>query len=581
MSEVYYPLVAVIFTMRFDELLLNGGIPKLVNAESLGKQGGASGGPPSEKPALLSGAKDRLSKKIGIIPRTASLELPGYRQAPKFNLAMAWRDLPLDPRAVRALGVEIYVGTVKSDAFARTMLFKDDYSKVVKELTDNPDNLMLAGVTDTINTSFNEKGSELTLEGRGLQGIFLDARVHPESLKDLKVDQDIESLIDTLLSRCGLSNKIPVKADPADQWPNKQLPKVAAADFISRVNKGRDGNKTHATPKGDNSTMSFWDIATWYCYLVGAVPYFEGHTLRIRPAVNLYKVQQSDKTPFKDGKKRSEKKGGKEFSIRRMVYGRNLASFNLSRKTAGASKLPTVRVVCVNPDAGRGKDKLLEVRYPADSADDKQKATDVSPDGSQSKQELMTVPVHGITSKVRLGEIAQALYEEIARGEISGTASTKDLASLGGDNEDADLLHLRPGDPVDFFVDASGLRVFPPVISEANNLAAQSPAEAKRLLAEQLGDRDLAELIIDTSRGQFQGLQSTFHVQTVKYSWDVNNGVGVDFDFQNYVEARFDRQAKQQTPSDVAFNISNALDDIETKLKKQQPSKSSVATTEE
>lgn len=548
MSGVYYPALAVRFTLRFDELLLTGSKtppPKNVTMLAVDAKTSSFVGPASPKIALLSGAADRLSRAVGIVPKTCSFELPGYRQAPKFSMTLLWKDLPLDPRAVRALGVEIYVGAISSEDFSRSMLVKDRGGALGAKLLTVPENLLMVGTADTISTDFGERGSEISIEGRGLQGLFLDARIVPDTLKDLPVELPINELVVILLTRAGLSGKVPITCDPASTWPGGVIPHVASKDVVTRINKGKDGTKAASPTKGDSSTVLFWDIVTNFCFLVGAVPYFEGHTLRIRPAVSLYQrkaLAKSGVTPFKNSKPRTVKTqvGSESFSLRRMVYGRNLLNFKMSRKLAGASKLPTIRVVCNDPDAAEGgKGQVLEAQWPPKEAASKQKTTNVAANGGESQQELMTVPVYGIKSQVRLEQIAHAMYEEIARGELSGSTSTKDLASLAGDNSDADLLRLRPGDPVEFLVDASGLRAYPPIISDANLMAAKSPEEATADLAERLGDRDLAELLVGTSRGQFQGLQDFFHVQTVKYSWDVSSGLAVDFDFQNYIEARY------------------------------------------
>lgn len=584
MSAVYYPGLAAVFTLRFDEVLLNGTIPPPDSAASLGKRGSLLAGPQSRKAELLNGARDRLTKRVGVVPKTASLELPGYRQAPKFSMSFLWKDLPIDPRAVRALGVEIYVGVVDGAQFGRTMLFRSEFGRLAATLLEKPENLMMAGVADEVTTDFGDKGSELVIEGRGLQGLFLDARVHERSLKDLQVEQPIDDLVREVLSRAGLSARVPVRADPPSEWPGGAIPGVATRDVVTRANRGADGAGASMPQKGDSSTMQFWDLVTQFCFLVGAVPYFEGHVLRIRPAQSLYERRRraaAGQTPFQPNRPRAVRKAdGKEeqFSIRRMVYGRNLNRFRLSRKTAGASKLPTVRVVCNDPDAERGgAGQVLEARWPEDSASDSQKASDVAPSGSQSKQEDMTVPVYGIKSLVRLRQIARALHEEVARGELTGSASTKDLASLGGDNADADLLRLRPGDPVEFLVDATGLRTFPPIVSDANGLAAKSPKEAAAELAAQLGDADLAEVLVGTSRGQFQGLQDFFHVQTVKYSWDSSAGIAVDFDFQNYVEARVDAApAPSRSIDDVVAALSDALDSAAEKAKAREPKRAAV-----
>ena len=41
-----------------------------------------------------------------------------------------------------------------------------------------------------------------------------------------------------------------------------------------------------------------------------------------------------------------------------------------------------------------------------------------------------------------------------------------------------------------------------------------------------------------------QRLQRAFRVKTVKYGWDKDTGISIDFDFENYVEARYGGSVK-------------------------------------
>src|SRR5262249_8859335 len=145
--------------------------------------------------------------------------------------------------------------------------------------------------------------------------------------------------------------------------------------------------------------------------------------------------------------------------------------------------------------------------------------------------------------------------------------SSKDLASLGGDNEDADILRVRPGDACEFLVDSTGVQGLPPVVSELNTEAAASVQEAANKLAQRLGGRnDLAQLLVGVARGQFQKLQNVFRAENVKYTWGASDGIAVDFDFKNYIEARYD-----VTPSASSKDDAAALAKQKTKQESENP----------
>ena len=55
----------------------------------------------------------------------------------------------------------------------------------------------------------------------------------------------------------------------------------------------------------------------------------------------------------------------------------------------------------------------------------------------------LTFPYSGIRDKDRLIEIAKSIYEEIGRSEIAGEASTDAVSSLGGDNNDPDVVSFQ------------------------------------------------------------------------------------------------------------------------------------------
>lgn len=559
---IYYPSVAARLVVRFDEALLKGDTPDgstpedgaeaAAIAAALPLDPAANAGLPSKAPLLLNNSSpDGLTHSLAIVPMAASFELPTFRQAPKFSVTFAYRDFPVDPRAIRAASVELYLGTVSGDGFARGMLGQLDGGRLASQLVLNNDNLMLVGVADTMVSSHDEKGSSVVMTGRGLQGMLLDAKCHADQLAALNLKQNIKAVIEQLLGMDAQSKKIPVRvADgtggTTNEWPNG-VPSPADQSLVSRVNKGQGGNSANLPMKGNANEVAIWDVISNLCSYVGAVPYFVANNLWIRPSRGIFEQKaagQSDAnpTPFANGKPRIVQTTAGDISVayRKMVFGRNILNYKIERKFGGA-KVPTVQVVSYDPDStARGDGRHLQVEWPpADKIAARRSAVD--PSGAESRTEPLRVSVPGIVDKNRLLSIAKQIYEEVGRGELGGSVSTKDLASLGGNNADADILRLRPGDAVEFAADAGGLESFPPVVSELNNKAAQAPAELSATIQKRLGfSKSLADVLAGTAKNQFASLQNVFRVANVSYSWAIDSGVAVDFDFQNYVTARYD-----------------------------------------
>lgn len=592
--SVWYPSMAVNLTLRFDEALLPGMAASPKSGDDLAKSANLIpdfglnkgltafvadlAGPPQPKPALLAGKKDRLSHLVALVPRMASTELSSYRQAGKFSLSFSWRDLPIDPRAIRAIGVELYVGTVTANDFARGHKGEKDNGRLASQVLLTPENLVLVGVVDNHSVAHTNKGSEVKLDGRDLRGIFIDGKFPAAGFEKLDVKKPLNQLVSQIIGLSPAGSRVNVRYLQSD-WPAGAMPAPNAPGIVGRQAMDAKNAKPRATSKGNATQLSYWDVITQFSMLVGAVPYFKGHDLWLRPARSLFAQAQQDtqngSTPFANGARRTVPTANSslDMGFRRMVYGRNIEDLNFERKLNG-TKVPVVEVVSYNPDSRDRSAQVLVATWPAKGVDtdsekvDEAQVTGVDPSGEQAQTEKLRISVPGIKDKDRLTEIARQIYEEVGRGEMGGSCSSKDLASLGGVNEDADLLRLRPGDAVEFLVDATNLAGQPPVIAQLTKDAGTTAAEAVKDLVERLNlDKDLANVLVQTSKGSFQALQNVFRVSTVKYSWEANKGIAVDFDFQNYVEARSDverstirsaAQSAQENVDQAANRLGNA-----------------------
>jgi len=558
-ASVYYPSLVVNCQIRFDSKLT---IAQPISADELADKTGDTEPSSVPQPLILSkSGKDDMSVVVGLVPVSASVEIPGYRNAGSFELEFLFRDFPIDPRAVRAIGVAIHLDAVPALEWSFGMTGHTSLGRRRSIAQTTVDNLLLAGVVDDIVTEYNDSGSRVKLSGRDLRGILADTSATEKTLKQIDLREPLDKVIKRLVNELHpLGKGIQVEIDPSE-WPDKKVPTPYVEGDLTRPNfdaagptkqtsKKSSGSKTPSKTKGEAGRINFWDLIVQWCFLCGAVPYFVGSNLRLRPTLNLYDQRRLDKafdprfpTPFSGGHPRDldppTVKESETFGYRRLVFGRDIASLKFDRKIGGV-KVPVIEVSSIDTDnTTKGvKQRWIKAQYPSEE-EIEARATTVGPSGEAAETSVLRVAYPGCKNQDQLLRVAKSLHAEIGRQEIGGSCETKNLASFGGSNQDADMLKIRPGDPVEIRMDGSGLGTYPPIISELNQHSARSFEEEVKEVAARLGDENLARVLVSTNRKMITELQQTFRVANVRFTWDSKSGAKVEFDFQNYVEARF------------------------------------------
>lgn len=577
------PSLVLNFTLRFDEALhvmpdppLAGAISQAANVvsalqdptaaanQALGRSAQNQGQPLGDLLILKRGSQNE-SHVFGIVPKSGHVELPGYRQAGQFNFTMDYRAMPIDPRVVRAASVEVHLGVVSATDFGQGIT-RDGRSvlEVKQPRGGDPGTLVMRGLVDEWDVEHGPNGSEVTITGRDLRGLLLDTPIgatDPKAgqyvLEQLDLSKPLNEVIVQLLGFNPMFTGFQPFVDPRE-WPEGVIPSPGLAFSVPRHRRRAKGESRggiasmpggHAAGGGGAGRTSFWDLIVRLCYLCGAIPYFVGKRLLIRPARGIYAQLQADEKspvqpPFAGGRPRAIDSAsgdpieGGPLRVRRLVYGRDVQTLRFNRKTAGYQRPHTVRAVAVDASSSeRGKGKVVEARWPPEK-EKKARVQRVAPGGQQAAEEMLNVPVPGVRDTKQLQLIAKALYEEIGRGEIGGNCETPNSWSHGGSDGDPDLLRLRPGDAVEFGVDVRSVRSSPPLTStftDDNRRSFESQVqEVKRALG---GDENLARALVGSTRGQISELQSNFRVSSVRFDWG-EDGLGCKFDFQNYVEVR-------------------------------------------
>jgi hypothetical protein len=587
---VYYPSMVCDLTLRFDSDLLAGKPePAPTTVSDLINKGTGKVQQIFDKPGYSVDPDTKSPEKTTFVPlrvpKTARVELNGYRQASTFTITMDYRYLPIDPRLLRAAAIDIHLGTVSELDFGRGMsaAAEDNVKRPVLLSTKDADGktrnetLLLRGVIDSWTVTHNTNSSEITMEGRDLRALLMQSYIVPAMLKRLDLTMPINDVVAQIIGLYPFGDRIAIGINP-DEWTDfGGIPSPCGVDLNTRVTfpavtpSTPTGVNTPGTiptlqPNGDQTRLTFWDVITKYCFLVGAIPHFIGKVLWLRPSRHLFsQLRQGNQqnpnldTPFLNGRTRVI--DGSNLAVRKMIYGHNVDQLRFTRKYMGY-KPSIIRCVSVDTSSNRkGRDRLIEGTWPTitpiqqkfatfSSKNTKPASTNISASGNAVATEILTVPVPGQTDPKRLQEIARDIFEEIAHQEMGGSCTTKSLGSFGGSNADPDMLKLRPGDAVEFAISARPLNGKPGLAAEAIDMQTALNDQNIQHITNLVQDKDLATAIaISSNPKKVNPMMSFFRVQDVKFNWNATTGIEIEFDFQNYVVSRFEVDPVQKPQS--------------------------------
>lgn len=501
-----------------------------------------SGTNPQGRPTDQPGSADGFTKQIvGIIPKTASLKLNGIRSADQLTLAIKWIDCPMDPRVIRACAVEFYLGTLRSDDFAAGAHgrsrptapggFTDGtagqpLNLIPDEWTDDHgrtrSNLRFQGWVDKWAVTFDEGEPLIKLECRDNTQLLLN-QDHPPALvidTSKRIDEAIAEILANFPQFAGLS----VVYKPTS---------TAAAD-VPTVNKVLDGSSHRpdlgppaAKGGGGSETTKVWDYLLDICGAIGHAIYVDGNDVIIQKPTSLLNGRSQPREDDPYGTGRTLLSG--EYPNRPMIFGRNILSMQIDRDFARATpKNIELRAYTARKNA-------LVARYP-EKAD--RVVSSLPGDGRSDEKWVVKRIGYPVKSADELKNIAQQVYESQGRGEVKVKLKTKNLGSYGGDNYDPDLLDLHTGDNFQILIDpAVGYLSGPTQIQS-------------QLQASDLGQAFLSQLGFDADFSKAYakaytnvGVQSIYRVRTMQMEWGVDEGVSLDIEGANYVEARVDPNA--------------------------------------
>ena len=224
-------------------------------------------------------------------PTRADWTRDHHRSADTISMELAYADLPLDPRSVRAI---------------RVLLLCADVGAPDGQLDpDNEDHRVFYGYIDEPETTLEGGGETVRLQGRDLTALFLDHRYTGGAI-DLA--QPLSDIVAAILADTPGAENMPVVFDDG-------AASLVLADYAA--------GKTAWSPQADDDA---WTVLVELCGRVGLLPSVVLDTVEIRGVANF----------------------GRE--VVSFLYGRDIERL-IYRRRFNEARSAQVRVVCWDPSA--------------------------------------------------------------------------------------------------------------------------------------------------------------------------------------------------------------------------------------
>lgn len=499
----------------------------------------APGGPQGQ-----SSSADGLTHVIaGIIPKRLTWNQNGVRAGATASMTFKYVDAPFDPRTIRACALEIYGGTVRAEDYALGVggqtrtgnTGQVNYSEPLNVIPDSfvdasgnsRSNLRFQGWVDDWDVEWDSETEPIIkLECVDNTRLLIDVQA-PAGLfiaTNLPIDRAIADYLSNFPNFAGLG----VLTLPAGTTPPTLAGALAGTAFQPQL--GPPPARGGAAPE----KLAVWDYLT---DVAGAL----GYVIRVIGTDVVLQLPQTliggTGATRPDDPFQGRTVDGDSFTYRRLVWGRNTGKAKIGRKFS--KKVPqNVIVRCYSPR--RKKD--LVAFFPDPKSQTAMLVVKALPGDGNTQQSWVEWKVRGIEDQATLNLIAQQIYQQVGRNELTLDAQTKNLASFGGDNLDPDIFDMLVGDTFEF-------------------LQARSTPDPANAVGAAAGGGTLAEIeqrLISDASTFIQslgfdagiasayaiayvnaGFQTLYRLRQMSVAWDGDEeGVSIDLHGVNYVEVR-------------------------------------------
>ncbi len=573
-TQTYYPRAALHLALRVDEYGAEGALraatppktTKNLNGTTTQRTGLAPQIDPTAPPGVTryviapagqaasttspqqqTSSNDGTTFDIMVIPRRVTWSQNGLRKASQVKATIPYLALPVDPRVMRSIAVELILGCLDYDTAA--LEADGDWQgqgapiiprTYVDANGNTRTNVRFTGFVDSWDANFSDNEPTIEITCTDNTQLLIDQEHSPTLVLDMTkpIDQCIAGYLSNYPQFSGFTVGY---YPPGDTVPvlNKVLSGTAY-----RPNLGPQSSKQGGA--SGPSKASCWDYIT---EIVGSIG------LSARVIDNNIVIQQirsilTNSTETRPGDPYVPRTiGDYTYSTRAMIYGRNIKTMKIKRDFR---RHPSVNIEmrCFIPE----KKQMLVARFPAVStnpgsskvqvkplpgmatASTSTGGTPATPTGTQPDQKWEVHYAAGITDQATLNRVAQGYYEALGRQEFGVEVSTRNLSSFGGGNTDPDILDMRFGDTFRLLVNRSD-----PTNNSITNIESALTIEgaAQQFLTRLGFPADFAKAIGTAYSNA--GFTYAFRMHTMTCNWDCEDGVKIDLTGVNYVEVRADQ----------------------------------------
>jgi len=466
-------------------------------------------------------SSDNRTHAIELVPATMTIARNGIRTADTLEASFRFSDFPLDPRVLRSVAVEAFVGSFLEDELNSAPT--DAPLVLADSFTDRQGNKRtnrrFSGWIDEFEADFGDIGQEpfITIRCTDNTRLLIEQEAPPKLAVD--PEKPLDRAIAEYLANFPQFRGIGIEYRPA----GTDVPLLKSA-------LGKTAYKPKLGPApsgggGGSSKLSVWDYLTDITGTVGHVVRFEGENVVLQRARTLYGAKYGSRPddPFTG----RILPNGRVLDKRLFIHGANITGLRIRRQFARFAP-NNIECRCYDPV----QKKTLVARYPV-TKEERQKR--MLPGNGGSEQTWKVITVRGIRDEATLRSIAQGVYEAIGRNEIEAEFDTNNLASFGGDRYDPDVLDCLPGDAVDIEVarDVNGGTS----VGTAEEALVARPASFLRALGFPEGFADAYAKAVANI-----GVSSSFRVKEITIDWSIDDGLSFAFRCVNFIEVRMDRE---------------------------------------
>lgn len=470
-------------------------------------------------------SKDTAPKIIPVMPKSLTITRNAYNQADGWEMTFDADDLPIDPQMVKAGAVEIFLFGTKGIGPDERLIDKrsttldaptQDRTAVDTVMTEMDvvsatdrftlgNRPVIAGLWDDHTFALSDGGRWVTITGQDYTALLM-AKQWPPTAKGraqrIPVGKRLDTLMKEILSKADDTGRL---ALAVENIPVGDLPTVKAE------------LRHHKRGIPVEQDTSYWDVLYKLATRHGFILFVRGLDVVLTTPQNL--------------------KDDKDRRIRRMVWGANITSLEMTRHL-GKETTPAV-VLKAYDDSLRAP---LTIDYPEGSFTKIKKKARKSKAGKESinirkTDEYVIIPVYGITDRQTLKRMAKARWTQLGESERQVTFATKDMS----DFHDRDLMDLASGDAFGIEFDEFNI----------DRALLANPKVAPEVKFKHLTDRGFGAAVsqvIADKYDELEAMKRPMRVRECTYDYSADQGVSIECVLQDFIVVDGARDAAAKPP---------------------------------